>query len=267
MPRGRTRCMPPCPETELRRPRKPPQLAGSVFRARADAAAVARHAGHGAHLLSEAQPTAGCRSRRWRGGSLLQRLESCAAARSRRASTSTTASAMSWPTLGRTSCASNGALTGLRSERTSIFGPGYVGASPETKFGDSPVGNSERLCEDRRVLPTVLIVDDHGAFRASARRLLEAEGFPVVGEAADGESGLSLARRLTPDLVLLDVALPDMSGYDVAERLAGSTTRVVLVSSRSQQDLGRRVRGIGVLGFIAKDHLTAEALLDLVPAK
>jgi DNA-binding NarL/FixJ family response regulator len=111
---------------------------------------------------------------------------------------------------------------------------------------------------------TVLIVDDHPAFRTAARRLLEGDGFEVVGEAADGRAGLSLARRLAPQLVLLDVALPDVSGYEVAERLAGSASRVVLVSSRSPEDFGRRVRESGALGFISKERLSGAAILDLV---
>jgi DNA-binding NarL/FixJ family response regulator len=114
--------------------------------------------------------------------------------------------------------------------------------------------------------PTVLIVDDHHTFRSSARRLLENEGFDVIGEAADGQEGLSLARRLAPKLVLLDVALPDMSGYDVADQLRGSASQVVLVSSRAQEDLGRRVRESGALGFISKDRLSGDAILALVTA-
>ena len=66
---------------------------------------------------------------------------------------------------------------------------------------------------------SVLIVDDHPSFRASARVLLEAEGFDVIGEAADGASGIAEAKRLRPDLVLLDVQLPDIDGFDVASRL------------------------------------------------
>ena len=66
---------------------------------------------------------------------------------------------------------------------------------------------------------TVLIVDDHPSFRASARVLLEAEGFDVIGEAADGTSGIAEAKRLRPDLVLLDVQLPDIDGFEVAGQL------------------------------------------------
>jgi len=111
---------------------------------------------------------------------------------------------------------------------------------------------------------TVLVVDDHPTFRASARRLLELEGFQVVGEAADGESALRLARELEPGLVLLDVGLPDRSGFEVAEELADARTRVVLISSRAQSDLGRRVRESGALGFISKEQLSGEALLALL---
>src|SRR5687768_13519458 len=60
---------------------------------------------------------------------------------------------------------------------------------------------------------TVLIVDDHPSFRATARALLEAEGFDVIGDAPDGESAIEAVRRLGPELVLLDVQLPGMSGF------------------------------------------------------
>src|SRR5215211_990036 len=80
---------------------------------------------------------------------------------------------------------------------------------------------------------TILIIDDHEGFRSSARTLLEADGYRVVGEAGDGMSGLRIAAELRPDVVLLDVELPDIDGFDVAARLAsGEGPQVVLVSSR-----------------------------------
>ena len=114
---------------------------------------------------------------------------------------------------------------------------------------------------------TVVIVDDHPSFRASARTLLELEGFEVVGEAADGASGLEIAKKLKPQLVLLDVALPDTNGFEVAERLAGGPSRVILTSSREQRDLGRRIRTSGALGFVPKDRLTGQALAELMGRK
>ena len=85
-----------------------------------------------------------------------------------------------------------------------------------------------------------MIVDDHASFRASARRLLEAEGFDVIGEAGDGHAAIAAAQKLQPDLVLLDVQLPDINGFEVAERLAalGLPSAVVLTSSRNAAEYG-----------------------------
>ena len=111
-----------------------------------------------------------------------------------------------------------------------------------------------------RTVQSVLIVDDHDGFRASARKLLELEGFDVVGEADDGASALELARELEPELILLDVALPDVSGFDVAERLTDVRSKVILISSREQRDYGERLRRSGAIGFISKDRLSGAAL-------
>jgi DNA-binding NarL/FixJ family response regulator len=112
----------------------------------------------------------------------------------------------------------------------------------------------------------VLIVDDHPSFRRLATRLLEAGGFRVVGEAENGSSALAEARRLRPELVLLDVLLPDMSGFEVAEALDadGAPPLVVLVSSRSAADLRPGLERSTARGFIAKRELTAETLAALV---
>jgi DNA-binding NarL/FixJ family response regulator len=111
---------------------------------------------------------------------------------------------------------------------------------------------------------TVLIVDDHPAFRASARTMLEEEGFEVVAEAEDGRSAVELIRRLEPEVVLLDIALPDQSGLDVAEQLRDVASKVVLTSSRRPADFGARVRKSSALGFIAKEELSAETLAELL---
>ena len=83
-------------------------------------------------------------------------------------------------------------------------------------------------------MTTILIVDDHESFRVQARALLAADGLEVIGEAADGASGLAAARALRPDLVLLDIGLPDVDGIQVACELAGDDPppHVILVSSR-----------------------------------
>ncbi len=113
---------------------------------------------------------------------------------------------------------------------------------------------------------TVLIVDDHPSFRASARVLLESEGFEVVGEADDGQSGVEAARRLRPEVVLLDVALPDMDGFDVAALLTGNGAgpAVVLVSSRDPGDFGPLVMRSGARGFVPKAELSGERVEALL---
>ena len=112
---------------------------------------------------------------------------------------------------------------------------------------------------------TVLIVDDHAGFRGFARRLLEADGFTVVGEAEDGSSALAAAESLRPELVLLDVLLPDTDGFAVAERLAEEpdAPAVVLVSSREAGDFGQRLERSPVRGFLHKDDLSGTALAAL----
>jgi DNA-binding NarL/FixJ family response regulator len=113
---------------------------------------------------------------------------------------------------------------------------------------------------------TVLIVDDHPSFRASARMLLESEGFEVIGEAEDGRSALSAIEALRPDVVLLDVQLPDIDGIEVAARLTenGSSPAIVLTSSRDLADLGPLRDRCDVRGFIPKAELSGAALEALL---
>lgn len=109
----------------------------------------------------------------------------------------------------------------------------------------------------------ILIVDDHPSFRATARTLLAADGFEVVGEAEDGRSALEAISRLAPDLVLLDVQLPDMDGFAIASELEkGNRTppKVVLTSSRDASDFGPLVGLCGASAFVPKAELTGAAL-------
>jgi DNA-binding NarL/FixJ family response regulator len=114
---------------------------------------------------------------------------------------------------------------------------------------------------------TVLIVDDHPSFRATARLLLEVEGYDVVGEAHDGEEAIEAAGRLRPDLVLLDVNLPDIDGFAVADRLTGNggpAPAVILISSRDSSDFGSLVAASGARGFIPKADLSGDSLAALL---
>jgi DNA-binding NarL/FixJ family response regulator len=117
---------------------------------------------------------------------------------------------------------------------------------------------------------TVLIVDDHAGFRSWTRSLLETEGFAVVGEAGDGASALVAARDLHPDLVLLDVMLPDATGFAIAEQLANlpGPPMVVLVSSREASDFGDLIGHSRARAFITKADLSGASLraaLETVP--
>lgn len=112
----------------------------------------------------------------------------------------------------------------------------------------------------------VLIVDDHQSFRTSARQLLETEGFTVVGEASDGRQAIMAAERLEPDVILLDVQLPDLDGFEVAARIAalGLRSAVVLTSSRSLREYGSLVAESPARGFIPKEELSGATLAGLV---
>ena len=115
---------------------------------------------------------------------------------------------------------------------------------------------------------TILIVDDHAGFRAQARALLLAAGYDVVGEAQDRASALAAVRALEPEVVLLDVQLPDSTGFDIARSLRdeGAPFTIVLTSSREAYDYGDRISRSGARGFISKGDLSAPALADILEA-
>jgi DNA-binding NarL/FixJ family response regulator len=124
------------------------------------------------------------------------------------------------------------------------------------------------LCK-REAMMTVLIVDDHPSFRVQARRLLEEGGFEVIGEAQDGATALEAAAALEPQAILLDIQLPDATGFDVCRSLtaAAKASAVVLVSSRGASDYGNKIFGCGARGFISKADLTARRFAALVEAE
>src|SRR5579884_3869075 len=118
-----------------------------------------------------------------------------------------------------------------------------------------PVGVATRL----------LIVDDHAGFRQFARMMLSCEGFEVTDAVADGESALDAVREQHPDVVLLDVQLPGIDGFEVAERLAAGPVppKVVLTSSRSACDYGTRLQRVHASGFLPKQEVSGQAITAL----
>jgi len=112
----------------------------------------------------------------------------------------------------------------------------------------------------------VLVVDDHSAVRVLIRRVLEADGMRVVGEAADGPAALLAAAELRPDLVLMDVLLPGRDGISVASEISrlSDAPAVILTSSRDAVDLGPRLARADALGFVPKRDLSGEVLSRLL---
>ena len=108
----------------------------------------------------------------------------------------------------------------------------------------------------------IVVIDDDPSFLATVRVLLESEGFDVVGEALNGLDGVALADAVRPDIVLVDVNLPDVDGFEVAERIgrADSAPPVVLTSSRAAVDFGRLIEESYARAFITKADITAPAL-------
>jgi CheY-like chemotaxis protein len=114
---------------------------------------------------------------------------------------------------------------------------------------------------------TFLVVDDHPSFRKTARVLLESEGFEVVGEAADGASAIEAAKSLQPDVVLLDIILPDIDGFEVAAALATNGNpppEILLTSSHDPRDFGTLIEESNARGFISKAELSPAKLRALL---
>jgi response regulator NasT len=99
----------------------------------------------------------------------------------------------------------------------------------------------------------VLIAEDEALIRLDLKEMLEEEGYEVVGEAGDGETAVSLAEQLRPDLVILDVKMPVMDGIAAAERIAGARVApVVILTAFSQRDLVERARAAGAMAYLVK---------------
>jgi DNA-binding NarL/FixJ family response regulator len=128
-----------------------------------------------------------------------------------------------------------------------------------------PQDRTARTCEHRDVA-TLLIVDDSATFRGAARALLEAQGWTVVGEASDGAVALRAVVELEPDVVLLDVLLPDADGFDVAESIAElpRPPRIVMCSTHAPQTFGRRLADSRAAGFLPKSEISDAGLTGIL---
>jgi DNA-binding NarL/FixJ family response regulator len=112
----------------------------------------------------------------------------------------------------------------------------------------------------------IIVVDDNARFRARARLRLEADGYAVVAEAADGASALEAVERHRPQVVLLDIGLPDMSGLTLAERLTSEPggPAVVLTSTHDAADFGDQITRCGARGFVPKAAFSTDKITALL---
>jgi CheY-like chemotaxis protein len=110
------------------------------------------------------------------------------------------------------------------------------------------------------VAKTILIVDDYAPFRDSARSLLESEGFDVVGEAENGVAALRVAKDVKPEIVLLDVELPDFDGFEVADRLRKLEPAPVVILTSSRDDYRLLIGSSAARAFVRKDELSGDTL-------
>ncbi len=107
----------------------------------------------------------------------------------------------------------------------------------------------------------IVIADDESLIRLDLREMLTHLGYDVIGEAGDGRSAMELARRLRPDLLIMDIKMPDLDGISAAEELTRERIApVVLVTAYSDQGLVERAREAGVVGYVVKPFREAELL-------
>jgi DNA-binding NarL/FixJ family response regulator len=109
-----------------------------------------------------------------------------------------------------------------------------------------------------------MLADDHQAMRQAVRRLLERE-FDVVAELDDGHSVLDVVGDLEPDVLVLDVSMPRLSGMEAARRLrrAGCRARVVFLTMHADADFARDGLATGALGYVAKTHMATDLVLAI----
>jgi two-component system, chemotaxis family, chemotaxis protein CheY len=128
------------------------------------------------------------------------------------------------------------------------------------------IGQNRPVINNADVGARIFVVDDHVGFRESVRRLLEMEGYMVVGEAADGRSALLRMPKLEPEIALVDLHLPDIDGVELASRLRELVhpPSVILTSSHDGTDLLPFIATSGASGFVPKAELSREAIERLL---
>ena len=115
--------------------------------------------------------------------------------------------------------------------------------------------------DDSAIRWRIIIADDESLIRLDLREMLTHLGYDVIGEAGDGRSAVELARRLRPDLLIMDIKMPDLDGISAAEELTRERIApVVLLTAYSDQGLVERAREAGVVGYVVKPFREAELM-------
>jgi DNA-binding NarL/FixJ family response regulator len=111
----------------------------------------------------------------------------------------------------------------------------------------------------------ILLADDHTIFRQGVRALLEREGFRVDGEAADGREATQIAAEVTPDVAILDVAMPLLNGLDAAQAIArvSPATRSILLTMHTEDPYVTRALQAGIRGYVLKSQATEDLVLAI----
>ncbi|MFJ5282965.1 response regulator [Pseudomonas rustica] len=106
----------------------------------------------------------------------------------------------------------------------------------------------------------VIVVDDHPFVRASVKALLSQDGFDIVGETGNGQEAIRLVRDLQPDLIVLDIGIPDLDGFEVINRLSGLSraVKVLVLSTQSPEQFSIRCKHAGAAGYVCKNDELAE---------
>ncbi len=111
--------------------------------------------------------------------------------------------------------------------------------------------------------PTVMLVDDHTMLRQGLRRSLETEGIPVIAEASNGEEAIKMALDAKPDVVLMDVSMPQIDGIEATRRLvqADARQRVVILTMHIDREVIERAMKAGAVGYMTKDSTVKEVVM------
>ena len=112
-------------------------------------------------------------------------------------------------------------------------------------------------------LPSVMLVDDHTMLRQGLRRSLETEGIPVIAEASNGEDAIRMALDAKPDVVLMDVSMPQIDGIEATRRLvqADNRQRVVILTMHIDREVIERAMKAGAVGYMTKDSTVKEVVM------